>query len=83
MVHEDRRDFEMKVYSEKSALMQGRTLRPAGYFLLIVVLALSAIPFPAAHATAPQQKTKEANDRLDRDAKKAMRGGKYEEALKV
>lgn len=73
----------MKVYSEKSALTQRRTIRPAAFLLLIIVLTISAIPFPAARATAPQQKAKEVSDRLDRDARKAMKGGKYEEALNI
>lgn len=73
----------MKVYSGKSALMQGRTIRLAGYLLLIVALTLSVAIVPPVRATPPQQKAKEANDRLDRDARKAMRGGKYEDALKV
>ncbi|HLF82969.1 MAG TPA: aspartyl protease family protein [Blastocatellia bacterium] len=79
----------MKVYSGKSALMQGRTVRPAGYLLLLIVLTLSLAIVPPARATPPQQKAKEAkqakeaNDKLDRDARKAMRAGKYEDALKV
>ena len=78
----------MKVYSGKSALMQDRAVRPAGFLLLIVALALSAI-VPPVRATPPQQKSKEAkeakeaSDKLDRDARKAIRGGKYEDALKI
>jgi len=76
----------MKVYSGKSVLMQRRTIRPAGYLLLIVALALSVVTVSPVRATSTQQKTKdtkEANDRLDRDARKAIRGGKYEDALKI
>lgn len=79
----------MKVYSGKSALMQGRTVRPAGYLLLIVALTLSAAIVPPVRATSPQQTAKEAkeakaaNDKLDRDARKAMRAGKYEAGLKI
>ncbi len=76
----------MKVYSGKSALKQGRTVRPAGYLLLIVVLTLTAAIVPPVRATPPQQNTreaKEANDKLDRDARKAMRQGKYEAGLKI
>lgn len=76
----------MKVYSGKSALMQGRTIRPAGYLLLIVALTLSAAIVPPVRATPPQQTAKEAkgaSDRLDRDARKAMRQGKYEAGLKI
>lgn len=75
----------MKVYSGKSALMQDRAVRPAGFLLLIVALTLSAI-VPPVRATPPQQKTKEAkeaSDKLDRDARKAIRGGRYEDALKI
>jgi predicted aspartyl protease/Tfp pilus assembly protein PilF len=73
----------MKVYSEKSALMRGRTMRPACYFLLIVALTLSAASVPQVRATPPQQKAKEVSDKLDRDARKAVRAGKYEDALKI
>jgi tetratricopeptide (TPR) repeat protein len=85
VVHEDRRDIEMKVYSGKSALQQGRTVRPAGYLLLIVVT-FAATVAPPVGATSPQEKgkeTKEANDKLDREARKAMRQGKYESALET
>lgn len=73
----------MKVYSGKSALMKWRTIRPAGYLLLIVILLLSAATVPAARATSAQADAKEATDKLDRDAKKEMRRGNYEHALKV
>lgn len=76
----------MKVYSGKSAFMQRRTIRPAGYLLLIVALTLPVAMVSPVRATSFQQKTKEAreaNDRLDRDARKAIRGGRYEDALKV
>jgi predicted aspartyl protease/Tfp pilus assembly protein PilF len=79
----------MKVYSGKSALMRGRTMRPACYLLLIVALTLSAAIVPPVRATPPQQKAKEeqkakeVNDKLDRDARKAIRAGKYEDALKI
>lgn len=79
----------MKVYSGKSALMQDRTVRPAGYLLLIVTLILSAAIAPPVRAKPPQQEAKEAkeakeaNDKLDRDARKAMRAGKYEIGLKI
>jgi predicted aspartyl protease len=76
----------MKVYSGKSALMQGRTIRPTGYLLLIIALTLSVAMVSPVRATSPQQKAKEAreaNDKLDRDARKAIRGGKYEDALKI
>jgi tetratricopeptide (TPR) repeat protein len=75
----------MKVYSGKSALQHGRTVRSAGY-LLLIVLTLAATVVPPVRATAPQEKTKEtkeANDKLDREAKKAMRQGKYNSALEI
>jgi tetratricopeptide (TPR) repeat protein len=70
----------MKVYSGKSALKKGRTLRPAGYLLLVVVLTVIAATVPPVRAT-PQKRASEANDKLDRDARKAMRQGKYDLAL--
>jgi len=73
----------MKVYSGKGALMRGRTMRPACYLLLIVVLTLSAAIVPQVRGTPPQQKAKEISDRLDRDARKAIRAGKYDDALKI
>lgn len=73
----------MKVCSGKSALMQGRTIRFAGYVLLIVALTLSAAIVPHASATPAQQKTKEANEKLSREARKAMRSGRYGDALKI
>ncbi len=76
----------MKVYSGKSAPLQDRTIWPFGCLLLIVTVALFDARVPAARATPPQKEAKEAkeaNDRLDRDAKKIMRAGKYEDALKI
>lgn len=74
----------MKVYSGKS-WQDARTVRPAGYLLLIVAM-LAATVAPAVRATSPQEKgkdTKEANDKLDREARKAMRKGLYESALEI
>ncbi len=79
----------MKVYSGKRSLMQDRTVRPAGYLLLIVALILSVTIAPPVRATDCQQEAsdakavKEANDRLDREARKALRAGKYDIALKI
>jgi predicted aspartyl protease len=70
----------MKVYSGKSVLKKGRTLRPAGYLLLIVSLTIIVPTIPQVCAT-PQKRPSEANERLDRDARKAMRQGKYDVAL--
>jgi len=83
----------MKVYSGKSFLKQ--TVWPSCYLLLVSILVLFASFLPAAHAISYQKDTnqkdssqkdkdsKEASDRLDRDAKKAIRLGKYEDALKI
>jgi len=76
----------MKVYSGKSALMQDRTVRPAGYFLLIVALIICAPIVPPAGASSQQQDAKdakEAGEKLDREARKALRAGKYEVGLKI
>jgi len=73
----------MKVYSGKSSLSQGRSVRRVSYVLLIALLALSAISSPATKAIASQQKPREASDRLERDARKAIRLGKYDDALKI
>jgi len=83
----------MKVYSGKSFLKQ--TVWPSCYLLLVSILVLFASFLPPTHATSYLKDTnqkdssqrdkdsKEANDRLDRDAKKAIRLGKYEDALKI
>jgi tetratricopeptide (TPR) repeat protein len=79
----------MKVYSGKSAIKQGRTVRPAGYFLLILALTLSAAIVPSVRAISPQLSAKEAkeakgaNDKLYREARKAMRQGKYDAGLTI
>ena len=76
----------MKVYSGKSALMQDRTVRPAGYFLLIVALIICVPIVPPAGASSQQQdakEAKEAGEKLDREARKALRAGKYEVGLKI
>jgi tetratricopeptide (TPR) repeat protein len=76
----------MKVYSGKSALMQDRTVRAAGYFLLIVALIISVPIVPPVGASSPQQdakEAKEAGEKLDREARKALRAGKYEVGLKI
>ena len=78
----------MKVYSGKSSLPRRRTVRPAGYILLTVITLFSSVLF-TARATSTQQtpsqpQTKEvrdANTKLDREAKKALRQGKYEVAV--
>src|SRR5262249_18572708 len=73
----------MKVYSGKSSLSQGRSVRRVSYVLLIALLALAAISRPATKAIASQQKPREVSDRLDREAKKAIRLGRYDDALKI
>jgi predicted aspartyl protease len=69
----------MKVCSGNSAMTATRMIGLAGYLLLIVALILSTGTL-AAH---PPQKAKESNDRIGRDARRAMRAGKYEVALKI
>jgi predicted aspartyl protease len=83
----------MKVYSGKSFVKL--TVWPSCYLLLVSILVLSASFLPGARATSYQKdnnqkdsnqkdkESKEASDRLDRDAKKAIRLGKYEDALKI
>src|SRR5215471_2706724 len=83
----------MKVYSGKSFLKQ--TIWHSCFLLLISILVLCASFLPATHAISYQKDanqnndsqkerdSKEANDRLDRDAKKLIRLGKYEDALKI
>ena len=79
----------MKVYSGKSALMRGRNIRAFGYLLLIAALTLFTANVLPVRATSPQKdskeakEAKEAGDRLDRDARKAIRAGKYEDAIRI
>ncbi|MFY9553768.1 MAG: aspartyl protease family protein [Blastocatellia bacterium] len=73
----------MKVYSETGLLITGRALRLAGCLLLIVAVMSSAFTRQAAAVVPAPQTNKEANDKLVRSAKKAMRTGRYEDALKI
>lgn len=73
----------MKVYSGKSALTTSRMIRLAGYLLLIAGFAFSNVTRPLASAPPPQQKERESNEKLIRKARKIMRAGKYEDALKI
>lgn len=81
----------MKVYSGKSTLNASRMTRLVCYFLLIVGLTVSNVNRQLASVTPPQeQKSKEQskqlrelNEKLVRKAQKAMRAGKYEDALKI
>lgn len=72
----------MKVYCEKGAPLASRYARLAGCLLLMVAFALSPVIVPLARATSSEEKTK-SNDKLFRDAKKKIRAGKYDDALKV
>src|SRR4030095_1156416 len=91
VVHEDRRNFEMKVYSGQSVIKCSRPARFGCYLLLIVGLTFSNLPRPPASVTPPQEKphnqaTKEQrdlNEKIVRQAQKAIRSGKYEDALKI
>jgi predicted aspartyl protease/Tfp pilus assembly protein PilF len=72
----------MKVNSGKGALVAKRIVGLAGYALVIVLtLSVSSVQF--ADRTSPQQKTKQNSDRLNRDARKEMRAGRYQEALSI
>lgn len=72
----------MKVNSGKSALLSRRSVRLAAYALVIVlVLSLSGVQH--ADTTSSRQKIKLSSGRLNRDARKAMRAGRYEEALGI
>jgi tetratricopeptide (TPR) repeat protein len=51
--------------------------------LLVIVLALSALVAAPVRATIPQQQFKEYTDKVNRDARKAMRSGRYDDALKI
>lgn len=51
--------------------------------LLVIVVALSALVAAPVRATIPQQQSKEYNEKLNRDARKALRGGRYDDALKI
>src|SRR5262245_11226328 len=84
----------MRVYGGQSVKKHYLTGGPL--LLLIAISVSTAMDVPVRATSAqqaspqqtaqPQQKTrenKEANDRLDRDAKKAMKQGKYDAALKI
>jgi len=77
----------MKVYSGKSFLKQTGRDWSFRVLLLISLLTLCASSIPLVQASYQketiQKDTKEINDRLDRDARRAIRLGKYEEALKI
>jgi predicted aspartyl protease/cytochrome c-type biogenesis protein CcmH/NrfG len=73
----------MKVYSGKSNWTRSRRIRLPGFILLITALTLSTANVQFADTTAPQQNPKETSSKLNRDAKKAMRAGKYEDAIRL
>src|SRR6185503_1516014 len=88
VVHEDRRDFEMRVYCGKSAKKHCLTGGP--FVLLIAITVFTAMDLPVratlAQQQSAQQKTKQskaASDRVDRDAKTALKQGKYDAALAI
>jgi predicted aspartyl protease/Flp pilus assembly protein TadD len=80
----------MKVYSGQSTLNATRLIRLA-CLLLIVGLTFSSVTPQLAGVTAPQEQNskqltkqlREFNEKLVRQAQKAMRAGKYEDALKI
>jgi predicted aspartyl protease/Flp pilus assembly protein TadD len=81
----------MKVYSGQSTLNATRLIRLVCYLLLIVGLTFSSVTPQLAGVTAPQEQNskqltkqlREFNEKLVRQAQKAMRAGKYEDALKI
>jgi predicted aspartyl protease len=73
----------MKVYSGKSDWTRGRQIRLLGFVLLISALAFSTAHWQFADTTLPQQEPKETSSKLNHDAKKAMRAGKYDDAIKL
>lgn len=73
----------MKVYGEKSAEVAARAARLAGFSLLIISFAGSPALTSFAGGTPVQQKAKQSYEKLNREAKKAMRAGKFEDALKI
>ena len=77
----------MKVYSGKSFLKRTGCNWSFRFLLLVSLLTLCASSIPLVQASYQketiQKDTKEINDRLDRDARKAIRLGKYEDALKI
>src|SRR5256885_15273077 len=72
----------MKVNSGKSASLARRSVRLAAYALVIVV-ALFVAGVQHAHTTPSRQKIKLNSGRLNRDAKKAIRDGRDQEALGI
>ncbi|HSB10769.1 MAG TPA: aspartyl protease family protein [Blastocatellia bacterium] len=76
----------MKVYGGKSVLNSNQLARLAAHLLLIAALALSSALVPLVGAKAddkPEEKKLESRDKVLRNAKKAMRSGKYEDAAKL
>ena len=81
----------MKVYSGQSIHNASRMTRLVCYLLLIVGLTLSNVTRQLASVTPAQEQTakqltkqlREINEKLVRQAQKAMRVGKYEDALKI
>lgn len=73
----------MKVYGGKSVRRSSRPIWLACYILLTLALTLFPTAVPLAQVTAPQKKAKDSNEQANREAKKAMRNGKYEDALKI
>jgi len=81
----------MKVYSGQSTLNAIRITRVVCYLLLIAGLTFSNAALQFASVTPPQEQTskqaakqlREANSKLVRQAQKAIRSGKYEDALKI
>lgn len=72
----------MKVNSGKSVQPARHPVRLAVY-AFVIVLVLSVAGIQHADSTSSRQKIKLNSGKLNRDAKKAMRAGRYEEALGI
>lgn len=72
----------MKVNSGKSVLLTKRNARFTAY-VLVIVLILATPSVHLANTPSRQQKVKLNSVKLDREARKAIRGGRYEEALGI
>lgn len=76
----------MKVYAGKSSAISTSLFQATAHLLLIAALALASVLVPVARATSDDngdERKSESRDKLFRDAKKAMRAGRYEDASKL
>jgi len=73
----------MKVSSGKSILIASRNTRLFAFLLLAFGLTLLTSRPQSADETPAQRNSKESISKLHRDAKKATRAGRYEDAIKL